>query len=104
MLETTVRKRLKRPTFKKGYKQIWSERVLTIEKISVSGVKAELANGETSRLDDLQLVTPPVEDVSKVTTLSAVEKADKSHKTKQTIKHKEGLDPENILSSRLRKR
>lgn len=96
-----VRKRLKRPTFKKGYKQQWGERVHKIEKVNVTGVKALLDNGETVRLDNLQLVFDRKDDVGET---SAVEEADKSHKVEKIIKHKEGLDPKNILSEQLRKR
>jgi hypothetical protein len=45
-----VRKRLKRPTFKKGYKQQWGDRLHKIEGITVSGVNGTLDNGDTLRL------------------------------------------------------
>ena len=95
----TVRKKLKRASFKKGFKQIWGERIQKIKEINVSGVKAVLDNDETVRLDELQAVLPPISESEEV---SAVEEADKEHKIEQTIKHKEGLDPDNILSEKLR--
>jgi hypothetical protein len=48
-----VRSRLKCPTWKKGYKQIWTERTPVIEEIN--SVRAKLkGNDELFRLDDLQ--------------------------------------------------
>ena len=46
----TVRKRLKKPLFAKGYKQIWSSRVYIIE--SFDGVRATLSNEEIIKLND----------------------------------------------------
>jgi hypothetical protein len=88
---------LKRPSFKKGFKQIWGERIHKIKEIK--GVKAVLDNDETVRLDELQAVLPPISEEEEV---SAVEEADKEHKIEQIIKHKEGLDPDNILDQKLR--
>ena len=51
----TVRKRLKKLLFAKGYKQIWSSRVYIIE--SIDGVRATLSNGEIIKLNDLQKVS-----------------------------------------------
>ena len=98
----TVRKRLKRPTWRKGYKQIWSDRVYQVEE--VSGVRAKLKGEDVwVRLDDLQII-PDTTDSAHVETEGAVEIADRAHKVEQTVKHREGLDPANILEDRLRAR
>jgi hypothetical protein len=92
-----VRRRLKRPTWKKGYKHIWTERVHEIEEID--GVHAMLkGDDEWVRLDDLLLV--PSGSPSEET--DVVGDADRAHKVEQTLKHKEGLDPANIIGPRLR--
>jgi hypothetical protein len=92
-----VRCRLKRSTWKKGYKQIWTERVHAIE--NIDGVRAKFkGDDELVRLDDLQLV--PSGSPSYET--DVVGDADRAHKVKQTLKHKEDLDPANIIEPRLR--
>jgi hypothetical protein len=84
-----VRSCLKRPTWKKGYKQIWTERTPVIKEIN--GVRAKLkGNDEWVRLDDLQLV--PSGSPSDET--DVVGDADRVHK--------EGFDPTNIIEPRLR--
>ena len=95
-----VRRRLKRPTWKKGYKQIWTERVYEIEEID--GVRAKLkGDDEWIRLDNLQQVPSgsPSDETDDV-----VGDADRDHKLQQTLKHKEGLDSSNVLDKRLRAR
>ena len=96
-----VRKKLKRPIFTKGYKQIWSNRTYTIK--NIEGLHAILSTAssgsERVRLDDLQKITKDFETIEE-----AVEKADKEVKVEKILKHKEGLDPENIIESRLRKK
>jgi hypothetical protein len=92
-----VRSRLKRPNWKKGYKQIGTKRTPVIEEIN--GVRAKLkGNDEWVRLDDLQLV--PSGSPSDET--DVVGDADRVHKVEQTLKHKEGLNPKNIIKPRLR--
>jgi hypothetical protein len=92
-----VRSRLEFPAWKKGYKQIWTERTPVIEEIN--GVCAKLKrNDELVQLDDLQLV--PSGSPSDET--DVVGDADRAHKVEQTQKHKEGLDPANIIEPRLR--
>ncbi len=95
----SVRKKLKTASFKKGYKQIWSERIHKIAEINTTGVKAKLNNGETVRLEDLLLVPEPESEPEPAT---AVENVEKQHKIEQVIKHKEGLDSSNIIESRRR--
>ena len=51
----TVRKRLKKPSFTKGYKQIWSSRVYLIE--SIDGVRATLTNADVIKLKEFQKVS-----------------------------------------------
>jgi hypothetical protein len=89
-----VYSRLKRPTWKKGYKQIWTERTPMIEVIN--GVRAKLkGNDELVQLDDLQLV--PSGSSSDET--DVVGNADRAHKVEQTLKHKESQLTPRISSS-----
>ena len=90
----SVRKKLKKPSFKKGYKQIWSDSIYKIKEINTTGVKAELNNDSTVRLEDLQAV-PDAPSLPE--SQNAVQKADRQHKIEQIIKHKEGLDSANIM-------
>lgn len=55
-----VRKKLKKPTFTKGYKQQWSNDIYEIKQIS--GVNAELDNGEIIKLNNLQIISKPTEN------------------------------------------
>ena len=97
----TVRRRLKRPTWRKGYKQIWTDRVYEIEVID--GVRAKLKGDDQKvRLDDLQLIPRP-EDTQEETE-GAVELADRAHRVEQTVRHREGLDPTAVIEDRLRSR
>jgi hypothetical protein len=65
----------------------------------INGVHVKLkGNDEWVRLDDLQLV--PSGSPSDET--DVVGDADMVHKVEQTLKHKEGLDPANIIEPRLR--
>ena len=94
----SVRKKLARPIFKKGYKQIWSNRGFTID--TIDGVHAILNNGEKVRLDDLQLVVHLKEDDEST---NAVEKADREAKIVKNLQ-KEGIDEQNIIENKLRKK
>jgi hypothetical protein len=67
----------------------------------VSGVKGTLDNGDTVRLDELQLVTELAQEFEPKE--GAVEEVEKSHKVERIVKHREGLDSENILTCRLRR-
>ncbi len=93
----TVRKKLARPTFTKGYKQIWSKRTYTIK--SISGVHAILNNDEKIRLDSLQKVIESDSSESE----AEIDKVEKEAKIDKKIK-KEGIDQENIIENRLRKK
>jgi hypothetical protein len=84
-----VRNHLKRPTWKKGYKQIWTERTPVIEEIN--GVHAKLKGN-----DELVPSGSPSDETD------VVGCADRAYKVEQTLKHKEGLDPANIIEPRLR--
>jgi hypothetical protein len=92
-----VRSHIKRTTWKKGYKQIWTERTPVIEEIKNVRVKLK-GNDELVWLDNFQLV--PSGSPSDET--DVVGDADMIHKVEQTLKHKEGLDPANIIEPRLR--
>ena len=96
-INDVVRKKLARPTFTKGYKQIWSNRTYTIK--NISGVHGILNNDDRVRLDDLQKIIKEFDQEA-----SAVEKVEKEVKIEKIIKHKEGLDKDNIIESRLRKK
>ena len=92
-----VRKKLKRPLFTKGYKQIWSNRTYTVK--NIEGVHAILNDDSRVRLDSLQKVSET--DSEEV---EEVEKVEKIEKDRKIVKHREGLDTENIMKSRLRKK
>ena len=92
----SVRKKLVRPIFKKGYKQIWSHRVYTIT--TIEGVHAILNNGEKVRLDGLQKVIQFKED-NELT--NAVDQADTTAKIEKNLQ-KEGIDEQNIIENKLR--
>ena len=92
----TVRKRLKKPLFTKGYKQIWSIRIYIIE--SIDGVRATLGKKEVVKLNDLQKVFVPEDEVGDV---NEVQKVEKSNKIQRAIK-REGIDVDNMLDTRLR--
>jgi hypothetical protein len=92
----TVRKRLKRPMFTKGYKQIWSSRVYTIE--SIDGVRAQLTNAEVIKLNDLQKVpnSNSVSEAGEAEEVTEVTRSEKTSKLEKAIK-REGLDNKNII-------
>ena len=92
----SVRKKLARPIFKKGYKQIWSNRVFAID--TIDGIHAILNNGEKVRLDDLQKVIQLKEDNEST---NAVEKADREANIRKNLQ-KEGIDEQNIIENKLR--
>ena len=92
----TVRKRLKRPMFTKGYKQIWSSRVYTIE--SIDGVRAQLTNAEVIKLNDLQKVpnSNGMSEAGEAEEVTEVTRNEKTSKLEKAIK-REGLDNKNII-------
>ena len=91
-----VRKKLARPTFSKGYKQIWSNRTYTIK--NIEGNHAILNNNEKIRLDSLQKVKQ-LETIEE----SEIEKVEKEAKIGKKLKQ-EGIEQENIIEHRLRKK
>ena len=93
---STVRKRLKRPLFTKGYKQIWSNRVYMIE--TIDGVRATLGNKEIVKVHDLQKIFAPEGEEGDV---NEVQKVEKSNTVQRAIM-REGIDVDNILESRRR--
>ena len=94
-----VRKKLKKPIFSKGYKQIWSNRTYTIK--NIEGIHAILNDDSKVRLDSLQKIVKELETIPEE---SEIDKVDKESKVEKIIKHREGLDSENIIESRLRKK
>ena len=90
-----VRFKLKRATFNKGYKEIWSRKQYTIE--SIDGVHAVLSNKDKYRLDDLQHVVP----VETKEETDMVVQAEKSQQVERKLKH-EGVERANIVEKRLR--
>ena len=88
-----VRKKLSRPTFAKGYKQIWSNRTYTIK--NISGVHAVLNDDSRVRLDSLQ----KVKQLEKIEEENEVDKVEKETKIEKKIKQ-EGIDKENIKIGR----
>ena len=85
-----VRKRLKKATFTKGYRQSWSSETHIITKIS--GLNAILDNDEKVKLNDLQIIREPTERAPKVSKVKAKEK---KMKVKRKLKE-DGID-ENFL-------
>ena len=93
---TTVRKRLKKPLFAKGYKQIWSSRVYIIE--SIYGVRATLSNGEIIKLNDLHKVSTADDGGEDE---NEVQKIEEGNKIQKDMKQ-EGIDVDNIWERRRR--
>jgi len=55
-----VRKKLIKPTFAKGYKQIWGSNVHELKE--VQGVNGVLDDGQTVKLNELQVIPKPMEN------------------------------------------
>ena len=89
-IDDLVRKKLKRPIFSKGYKQIWSNRTYTIK--SIEGISAILNNDEKVRLDSLQKVT----ELNSPSETDEVDKVEKEAKIEKKLK-REGIDKGNII-------
>ena len=81
----TVRKKLKKPTFTKGYKQLWGKRTYEIDKIIKT--RALLKNGEYVPLNSLQVI-PEGEILSENET--ELEREEEQAKVERKLK-KEGL-------------
>jgi hypothetical protein len=95
--EQLVRKKLKKPTFAKGYKQIWTDTIYKI--VEVKGVNALLDNDELVKLNDLQIVSKPNEpivDNNKEKEVNKVEREAKHDKVLKSV----GVDKSNIVETK----
>lgn len=92
-----VRRKLKRATFTKGYKQIWSTNLHTIQEIK--GVNALLDSGDVVKLNDLQKVVQPKENPKRPEPEMEyqVKKVEREYSIDRKLKE-EGVDQENILA------
>jgi len=95
-----VRKKLVKPTFAKGYKQIWSAGVHELKE--VKGVNGVLDDGQIVKLNDLQVIPKPM--VSHPVEPSKIEKVEKQAKVEKVLKTV-GMDQSNVRASgRIRKK
>ena len=95
-----VRKKLIKPTFAKGYKQIWSAGVHELKE--VQGVNGVLDDGQVVKLNDLQVIPKPKEELTMEP--SKVEKIEKQAKVEKVLKSV-GIDQGNVVEGkRQRKR
>ena len=93
-----VRKKLAKPTFTKGYKQIWGAH--THELKEVKGVNGILDNGEVVKLNDLQIIPNP--KASPQAEPSKIEKVEKQAKVEKVLKSV-GIDQSNLLEGKRRR-
>ena len=89
-----VRKRLKRALFSKGYKQSWSDSIYTISR--VSGVNALLDDGETVKLNDLQIVSSTTKEAEKEAYNKELNREEQQSKVQKKVKQ-EGLNVREII-------
>jgi len=95
-----VRKKLAKPTFAKGYKQIWSDGVHELKE--VKGVNGVLDDGQIVKLNDLQVIPKPMENPTEEP--SKVEKIERQAKVEKVLKSV-GMDQGNVVEGkRQRKR
>jgi len=95
-----VRKKLAKPTFTKGYKQIWGSNVHELKE--VQGVNGVLDDGQVVKLNDLQVIPKPKEEPTMEP--SKVEKMEKQAKVEKVLKSV-GMDQSNVVEGkRQRKR
>ena len=87
-----VRKKLIKPTFAKGYKQIWGTNVHELRE--VQGVNGILDDGQVVKLNDLQVIPKPKEE--KTMEPSKVEKLEKQAKVEKVLKSV-GMDQSNVV-------
>jgi len=83
-------RRLKKPLFTKGYKQIWTATTFTISEIN--GVNAVLDDGVLVKLNDLQRVTATEREAPEVRQVKKVERKAKIRKELKTA----GVDKSQI--------
>ena len=90
-----VRKKLAKPTFTKGYKQIWGSNVHELKE--VQGVNGVLDDGQIVKLNDLQVIPKP--SVSHPVEPSNVEKVEKQAKVEKVLKSV-GMDQSNVVEGK----
>jgi hypothetical protein len=96
-----VRKKLVKPTFAKGYKQIWGGNVHELKE--VKGVNGVLNDGQIVKLNDLQVIPKKPTDEPKPEP-TKVEKVEKQAKIEKVLKSV-GMDQGNVVEGkRQRKR
>jgi len=95
-----VRKKLVKPTFAKGYKQMWSGHVHELK--DVKGVNGVLEDGQIVKLNDLQVIPKPT--VSHPVEPLKVHSVEKQAKVEKVLKSV-GMDQGNVVEGkRQRKR
>jgi len=90
-----VRKKLAKPTFAKGYKQIWGSNVHELKE--VQGVNGVLDDGQVVKLNDLQVIPKPKEEPTMEP--SKVEKVEKQAKVEKVLKSV-GMDQSNVVKGK----
>jgi hypothetical protein len=91
----TVRKKLAKPTFTKGYKQIWSSGVHELSK--VQGVNGILDDGQVVKLNDLQVIPKPQDQIA-TSDEPKVNKVERQAKIDKVLKSV-GIDQINVRTS-----
>jgi len=90
-----VRKKLAKPMFTKGYKQIWGENVHELKE--VKGVNGVLDDGQIVKLNDLQVI--PKKPNEPKAEPSRVEKVEKQAKVDRVLKSV-GIDQSNVVEGK----
>ena len=90
-----MRKKLAKPTFAKGYKQIWSAGVHELKE--VKGVNGVLEDGQVVKLNDLQVIpNPSVSHPVEPLKVHSVERQAKVEKVLKSV----GIDQENVVEGK----
>jgi len=91
----TVRKKLAKPTFAKGYKRIWGQDVHELKE--VKGVNGVLEDGQVVKLNDLQVIpNPSVSHPVEPLKVHSVERQAKVEKVLKSV----GIDQENVVEGK----
>jgi hypothetical protein len=90
-----VRKKLVKPTFAKGYKQIWSAGVHELKE--VKGVNGVLDDGQIVKLNDLHVIPKP-QDQTATHEEPKVNKIERQAKIDKVLKSV-GIDQSNVRTS-----
>ena len=90
-----MRKKLAKPMFTKGYKQIWSRDAHELKK--VQGVNGVLDDGQIVKLNDLQVIPKkPNEPKAEPSRVERVEKQAKVAKVSKSV----GMDQNNVVEGK----